>query len=187
VKVEGQLMDYLASRADVFLQPCSPSLEYPRSDLPKNIRFIGAHLRKEIEPEMALPEWWGELLAAKEEGRKVVFATQGTFQLDYDMLLKPTIQALAGRDDVFVIGVLGQRGATLEGVVLPENARLVDFLLYDAVLPYVDVFVSNAGYGGFLHGVMHGVPMVLGGSGRKLSGIWTGIPSTANNHYRRQS
>ncbi|KAL2802748.1 glycosyltransferase family 1 protein [Aspergillus granulosus] len=180
VKFEGALMHYICVGSDLLLQPCSPSLEYPRSDLPKNIRFIGAHPRKEIEPGTPLPEWWDELLAAKKEGKKAVFVTQGTFQLDYNMLLKPTIQALSSRDDCFVIGVLGVKGATLDEFTLPNNTRIVDFLPYDAVLPYVDAFVSNAGYGGFQHAVMHGVPMVLGGSGQDKSevcarGEWAGI------------
>lgn len=163
------IIDYLVNCADVFLQPCSPSLEYPRSDLPKNVRFMGAYPPKKIESETTeLPEWWDELLAAKKEGKKVVFVTQGTFQLDFNMLLKPTFKALADREDVFIIGVLGQRDATLDGVKLPANTRVVDYLLYDAVLLYADVFVSNAGYGGFLYSVMHGVPMVLAGCGRKF-------------------
>ncbi|KAL3456533.1 glycosyltransferase family 1 protein [Aspergillus heterothallicus] len=178
----GALMDSVITNADVYLQSCSQSLEHPRSDLPANIRFVGAHPRKEITHDIALPAWWGEMLAAKKEGKKVVFVTQGTFQVDYGMLVKPTIEALAGRQggDCFVIAALGVRGATLEGFTLPENARVVDYLLYDAVLPHVDVFVSNAGYGGFLHGVMHGVPMVLGGMGQDKAevcarGQWAGI------------
>jgi UDP:flavonoid glycosyltransferase YjiC (YdhE family) len=136
--------------------------------MPKNVRFIGAHPRKEIGADgIVLPEWWGDLLAARDQGKKVVFVSQGTFQLDYNMLLRPTIQAISDRDDCFVIGVLGVKGATLDGVSIPANTQVVDFLPYDAVLPYVDVFVSNAGYGGFLHGVMNGVPMVLAGSGRE--------------------
>lgn len=167
-KVEGPIMDFLFTIENVVLQPCSPSLEYPRSDLPKNIRFIGAPPREEINPETTqLPEWWDELLAAKKEGKRVVFVSQGTFLLDYNMLLKPTTEALADREDVFVVGVLGQQGATLDGVDLPSNTRIADYLLYDVILPYADVFVSNAGYGGFLHSVMHGVPMVLAGRGRK--------------------
>ncbi|KAJ0415219.1 UDP-Glycosyltransferase/glycogen phosphorylase [Aspergillus carlsbadensis] len=180
VTVDKPFFDFLATGADLMLQPCSPSLEYPRSDLASNIRFIGAHPRKELLPETFLPEWWGQLLDAKQDGKKVVFVSQGTFQVDYDMLLKPSIQALATRDDYFVIGVLGVKGATLDGVTIPANTRVVDFLSYDAVLPYVDVFVSNAGYGGFLHGVMNGVPMVLAGSGQDKSevcarGEWAGI------------
>ncbi|KAL2848941.1 UDP-Glycosyltransferase/glycogen phosphorylase [Aspergillus pseudodeflectus] len=167
VRVDEPFFDFLATGADLMLQPCSPSLEYPRSDMPNNIRFIGAHPRKEIGLDTVLPEWWGDLLAAKKEGRKVVFVSQGTFQLDYSMLLKPTIEALGEMDDCFVIGVLGVKGATLDEVTIPANTRVVDFLPYDAVLPHVDLFVSNAGYGGFLHGVMNGVPMVLAGSGRE--------------------
>lgn len=171
-KIEGPIMDFFFTIENAVLQPCSPSLEYPRSDLPKNIRFIGAPPRKEIDPETTqFPEWWDELLTAKKDGKKVVFVTQGTFVLDFNMLLKPTIEALADREDVFVVGVLGKRGATLDGFGLPGNTRIVDYLLYDAVLPYADVFVSNAGYGGFLHSVMHGVPMVLAGRGRKFSPI----------------
>ncbi|KAL3494391.1 UDP-Glycosyltransferase/glycogen phosphorylase [Aspergillus germanicus] len=179
-EMQGPLMDFVAGATDLWLQPCSPSLEYPRSDLAGNVRFIGAHARKEGGADIVLPEWWGDLLAAREEGKNVVFVSQGTFQLDYNMLLKPTIEALADRDDCFVIGVLGVKEAILGGVTIPANTRIVDFLPYDAVLPHADVFVSNAGYGGFLHGVMDGVPMVLAGSGQDKSevctrGEWAGI------------
>ncbi|KAL3441065.1 UDP-Glycosyltransferase/glycogen phosphorylase [Aspergillus insuetus] len=169
--MQGPLMDFVAAATDLWLQPCSPTLEYPRSDLASNIRFIGAHPRQEGGPATVLPEWWGELRAAREEGKKVILISQGTFQLDYNMLLKPTIETLAERDDYFVVGVLGVKGATLDGVTIPANTRVVDFLPYDAVLPHVDVFVSNAGYGGFLHGVMNGIPMVLAGSGQDKSEV----------------
>lgn len=163
-------MVYLVTCAYVFLQPCSPSLEYPRIDLPKNVRFIGAYSPKKIVSETTqLPVWWDELLAAKKQGKKIVFVTQETFQLDFNMLLKPTIEALADREDVFVVGVLGQRGTTIDGFQLPASTRVVDYLLYDAVLLNVDVLVSNAGYTGFLHSVLHGVPMVLADRGRKFS------------------
>lgn len=170
------LADFWATGAGLLLQPCSPSLEYPRSDLPPNIRFIGAmppgtsSEGKGPSSATPLPAWWGELVAAKQTAvpKKVVFVTQGTFLLDHSMLLIPTIQALADDERYMVIGVLGKKGATLDdGVVeIPKNATVVDYLSYDAILPYADVFVTNGGFGGFLHGVMHGVPMVIAGTGR---------------------
>jgi UDP:flavonoid glycosyltransferase YjiC (YdhE family) len=45
------------------------------------------------------------------------------------------------------------------------NTGVVDLLPYDAVLPQVDVLVSNAVYGGFLYGVINSVPKVLARSG----------------------
>ncbi|CBF87105.1 hypothetical protein AN2563.2 [Aspergillus nidulans FGSC A4] len=100
--------------------------------------------------------------------------------IDYTELLIPTLKALAGRDDCMVIGALGIRGAKLEGVEITINAKIVDFLLYDAVLKYADVFVSNAGYGGLMHSVMNGVLMVLAGTGQDkaevaMRGEWAGI------------
>ncbi|KAL4993137.1 UDP-Glycosyltransferase/glycogen phosphorylase [Aspergillus recurvatus] len=166
-KIECEFRDFLVKGTDLLLQPCSPSLEYVRSDMPSNIRFVGAHPRGEVRSDLEMPSWWAEMLAAREEGKKVVFVTQGTFQVDYEMLLKPTMEALREKEDCFVVGVLGVKAATLDGIAdLPGNARVADYLPYDAVLPFADVFVSNAGYGGFLHGVMHGVPMVLAGSGQ---------------------
>jgi UDP:flavonoid glycosyltransferase YjiC (YdhE family) len=47
------------------------------------------------------------------------------------------------------------------------NTGVVDLLPYDAVLPHVDVLVSNAVYGGFLYGVINSVPKVLARSSRE--------------------
>ncbi|KAL4984950.1 UDP-Glycosyltransferase/glycogen phosphorylase [Aspergillus falconensis] len=181
-KAPCHLLDLWATGADLTVQPCSPSLEYPRSDLSPKVRFIGGTPRAEVDPQLVLPEWWGELLEAKkgDSSRKIVFVSQGTVMVDYNMLLLPTIEALADREDCMVIGVLGQRGAKLEGVMLPANAKVVDYLLYAAILPYVDVFINNGGYGGFMQGIMHGVPMVLAGveldkAEVSMRGEWAGI------------
>ncbi len=67
--------------------------------------------------------------------------------------------------NALVIATLGARGAALDPAFpVPANTLVADYLPYDALLPYADVFVSNAGYGGFMQGVMNGVPMVLAGT-----------------------
>jgi UDP:flavonoid glycosyltransferase YjiC (YdhE family) len=168
-KFTETLFDHWMTSYDILLQPCSPSLEYPRSDLSPVIKFIGGTPPKEIDPAMPLPAWWDELVTNKQAAspKKVVFVTQGTVALDYNALVTPTIKALADREDVIVIGVLGVKGAKLDGFEVPSNAKVEDYLMYEAVLQYADVFVTNAGYGGFISGVMHGVPMVFAGRGRK--------------------
>lgn len=150
---------------DVMLQACSPSLEYPRSDLPANIKFIGCLPCKTPAPTWQYPEWWSEVVgAAGSQRKRIVGVAQGTVALDYNKLAVPAMQGLAGRDDVLVVVVLGVKGATLpEGTVVPANARVVDVLPYEALLPHLDVWVINSGYGGFTQGVMHGVPMLLAG------------------------
>ncbi|KAJ5091584.1 UDP-Glycosyltransferase/glycogen phosphorylase [Penicillium alfredii] len=181
-KATGSLFDLWTTAGDITLQPCSPSLEYPRSDLPSTIRFIGGTPPNKVSLSTSLPAWWGELEINKQasDPKKVVFITQGTVAIDYDMLLIPAIQALADRDDVFVIAVLGAKGAKLDGFEVPVNAKVVDYLSYDAVLTYADAFVTNGGYGSFMHGVMHGVPMVMAGTTQdkaevSMRGEWAGI------------
>jgi UDP:flavonoid glycosyltransferase YjiC (YdhE family) len=99
------------------------------------------------------------------------------------------MEAFADRGaDVLVIAILGWAGATLAlsdavatptgtdgaagpaGAVAgpklpPDNARVADFLSYDAVLAHADAWVHNAGFGAVNHGIAHGVPMVVAGEG----------------------
>lgn len=173
-KITGTMFDKWSTAYDVTVVPCSPSLEYPRSDFPSCIRFIGGTPPKKVDPSMPLPEWWGELETNKQAAnpKKVVFVTQGTFSINYNSLLIPTIKTLGDREDLIIVATLGVKGSKLDGVEVPSNTKVVDYLLYEAMLPYTDVFVTNAGYSGFISGVMHGVPMLLAGTGRKFSSVF---------------
>ncbi|KAF4964266.1 hypothetical protein FSARC_7821 [Fusarium sarcochroum] len=146
---------------DVTLQMCPPSLEYPVSDLHPKVKFVGALGPKPAQDGTALPEFWNEVTRGD---KKVVVVTQGTVNEDFNQLIIPTFEALADRDDLLVVAILGTKGAKIEeSVKIPSNARVVDYLRYDTILAFASVFVTNAGYGGFIHGVVNGVPMVLGG------------------------
>ena len=154
---------------DVCFQMCSPSMEYPLSDMPPKLRFAGClPPRVSGDSGQALPSWWDDVLengvAENNNKKKIVFVSQGTAHVDYNQLILPTMEAFRDRDDVFVIVTLGIRGATLEdGFSVPSNARWTDCLAYDRVLPYADVFVCNAGYGSTSHAVTNGTPVVLAG------------------------
>ncbi|EFX06328.1 udp-glucuronosyl udp-glucosyltransferase [Grosmannia clavigera kw1407] len=149
--------------SDVSLQMCPASLEYVRSDLPAHIRYVGSLLPDPVSPGFVRPAWWPEVDVGA--AKKVVVVTQGTIATSYSDLLIPTMAALADRDDLLVVAILGVRGAALSAdVAVPANARVVDYLPYEAILPRAAAFVLNAGYGGLIHGVVHGVPMVLAGS-----------------------
>jgi len=173
---------------DVVLLACSPSLEYPRSDLPRTIKYIGGMPLKAYGSNFEVPEWWGELRANATlpldtpERKKVVFLSQGTVNIDnYGELVIPTAKAFAAQQDIVVVATLGKRGEVLpDGTDLPENTRIVDYVPYDAILPLADVFVFNGGYGGFMHGVMNGTPMVFAGTAADKGEVaaraeWAGI------------
>lgn len=144
--------------ADRFLQLCPPSLEFPRDRLPSNFRFAGSTPKHRAQ--FTPPSWWGDVLSAK----RVVMVTQGTFAVSYKYLIVPTLEALKDEPDTLTVAVLGRRGAKLpDDVVVPENARVIDYFSYDALLPHVDALVYNGGYGGLQHSLGHSVPVIIAG------------------------
>ncbi|KAK3386858.1 glycosyltransferase family 1 protein [Podospora didyma] len=169
----GWMWDTLMEVGDVTVLPTTFSTDYPRPIDKKKVRFIGGLPLKPMSPDFVYPKWWPEITsnaalpASSPDKKKVVLVAQGTAQHDYTELILPTISALSSRDDIIVVATLGKRGATLDdelSATLPANAKAIDYLPYDALLPYTDVFVSNGGYGGFMHGIMNGTPMVLAGT-----------------------
>jgi UDP:flavonoid glycosyltransferase YjiC (YdhE family) len=169
--VTGSFFDMLVGLGDVTVLATSPSLEYPLPVPNPKLRFIGGLPLKPISPTFVYPDWWSTITANaalpadSPDKKKLVFVTQGTVHRDYTEIIIPTINALADRTDVIVVVTLGSRGAELPSTVtIPSNTIVVDYFPYDAILPYADVFVSNAGYGGFMQGVMNGVPMVMSGT-----------------------
>ncbi|MBC8163693.1 MAG: glycosyl transferase [Roseiflexaceae bacterium] len=142
----------------LYLQASTPSFEYPRSDLPEQVHFIGP-LLPETPPDFAPPAWWGDLDA----GKPVVLVNQGTIATELNDLIVPTLQALAGMD-VLVIATTGGAPAESLGVEVPANARVVPFVPFAALLPRVDVMLTNGGYGGVQFALAHGVPLIVAGT-----------------------
>jgi MGT family glycosyltransferase len=145
--------------ADRFIVPTVPSFEYPRSDLPANVRFVGA-----VHPQPSRgyepPRWWNEL----EGDRPVVHVTQGTVDNDdLGRLIEPTIEALAGGDAMVVV-TTGGRDVGEIGVPMPPNVYAAEYIPHDVLLPKVDVMITNGGYGAVQRAVSTGVPLVVAGS-----------------------
>ncbi|SMG25985.1 nucleotide disphospho-sugar-binding domain-containing protein [Agreia pratensis] len=145
----------ISSAFDRFLQLGPATLEYPRSDLSPNVRFIGA---LPTEDAAALPEWWNEL----DGSRAVVYVSQGVIDnQNFDRLIRPTIAALA-KDDVLVVVSTGGRAAERLGAVA-SNVRVAETLPYDRLLNLVDVVVTNGEYGEVQAVLAAGVPLVVAG------------------------
>lgn len=159
--------------ADHIAQFTVADFEYPRSDLPRTVHFVGPVSqggktaskgtggtgRAEGAPEAGLSDWWDDLDA----GRPVVHVTQGTVaNRDFDDLVRPTIEGLAQDDVLVVVSTGGQPVDALSGP-LPGNVRVASYLPYDELLPKTDVLVTNGGYGGVQFALRHGVPLVVAG------------------------
>lgn len=153
--IAGPLFDW-PRRTDAIAQFTVPEFEYPRSDAPDTLHFVGPiSASGSIAPR---PAWWGDLDGSK----PVVHVTQGTMaNKDFGQLIGPTLEALAREDVLVVVATGGRPLDTLPA--LPANARSAEFLPYDELLPKTDVFVTNGGYGGVQYALRHGVPIIATG------------------------
>ncbi len=157
-EIDVPLMDW-PRLADRLLQFTVPEFEYPRSDLPPTVEYVGP-----VPPETAdgfePPPWWDAALRAE----KVVHVTQGTLDnANLDQLIGPTLRALADTEGVAVIATTGRCGGQRLPTRIPSNAYVAEWIPYSSLLPHVDVMVTNGGYGGVQHALRYGIPVVVAG------------------------
>lgn len=168
----GPLLDW-ARHADAIAQFTVPAFEYPRSDAPASLHFVGPISAS--GSSSPTPEWWDDL----DGSRPVVHVTQGTIaNKDFNQLVVPTLRALADEDVLVVVSTGGRPLSALPS--LPKNARAAEYLNYDLLLPKTRVFVTNAGYGGVQYALRYGVPIVASGGqedkpevGARI--VWAGV------------
>jgi MGT family glycosyltransferase len=166
---------------DIFLQFTAEAFEFPRSDMPDNIRFVGPMLPKN-SVEFKEPAWWNEL----DGSRPVVLVTQGTLaNHDLNEVFQPALTGLAD-EDVLVIVAAGRTDT--ETLRVPENARIASFIPFDRLLPKVDVMVTNGGYGAVNHAFSLGIPIVVAGETEDKDRVaarigWTGAGINLKTRY----
>lgn len=145
--------------ADRVIAPTVPEFDYPRRDLPTNVRYVGA-VHPMPTQKFRRPVWWPKL----DGDRPVVHVTQGTVDNeDLSRLLRPTIEALAAQNVMVVASTGGQPVSNLD-FALPPNAYAAEHIPHDLLLPKVDVMVTNGGYGAVQRALSTGVPLVVAGS-----------------------
>jgi MGT family glycosyltransferase len=152
------LFDSMITLPDLYLQLTAKAFEYPRSELPESVRFVGP-LLPPPSADFRPPLWWDDV----DKAGSIVLVTQGTVANDdLGRLVGPTLTALAN-EDLMVIASTG--GPPIESirVALPPNAKAATFLPFDRLLPKVSVMVTNGGYGAVTHALSLGVPLVVAG------------------------
>lgn len=153
------LFDLLIREAPLYLQIGTPSFEYKRSDLGKNIRYIGALMAHSAKKQQATP-WFDERL---KKYKKVMLLTQGTVEKDINKLIIPTLEAFKGTDVLVVTTTASNQTAALRAKYPYDNIIVEDYIPFDEIMPYASVYVTNGGYGGTLLSIKYKLPMVAAG------------------------
>lgn len=152
------LFDLGISKATYYLQSGTPGFEYKRSDIGDNVRFIGSLLP--YSSNQNKEQWFDERL---NQYKRVVLVTQGTVEKNINKLLIPTLEAFKNSDTLVVVTTGGSQTTELRAKYSQNNIIIEDFIPFDDIMPYADVYVTNGGYGGVMLAIENRVPMVTAG------------------------
>ena len=154
---------YQAPYADRLLQWCIPEADYQRSDEPSQVRWIGAPRATGFNlksRDLSLPSWWDEAVS---DSKPIVVISPSSVSTDAEELVIPSLRALGELDCLIICTLVCLDPSSLEGMTLPPNVKVADFLPFDRLLPYTDVLICNGGWGTVQKALVYGVPMVLAG------------------------
>lgn len=155
---KANIFDILIQKSTVVLQSGTPGFEYTRSDMSPHIHFAGPLLP--YSERRSAKRWYSDKLKRYD---KVILLTQGTVEKDVEKLIVPTLEAYKNTDRLVIVTTGGSQTDALRERYPQENIIIEDFIPFDDVMPYADVYVSNGGYGGVLLSIQHQLPMVVGG------------------------
>lgn len=160
IKFERALFfDLLIKQSDFCLQIGIPEFEYYRSDLGANVKFIGALLPYQ-DNSKNYRTWSDERL---KQYSKIVLLTQGTVEKDSRKLIEPALEAFKDTDVLVIVTTAGSNTQALREKYQANNIIIEDFIPFNDVMPYANVYVTNGGYGGTLLSLSHKLPMVAAG------------------------
>jgi len=143
-------------RSAMVMQPTVPQFEYALPDLPQHVYFIGP-IKLNIDSNFSPPEWWPKIISGE---NKVILINQGTIARNIDNLIKPAIEALQD-EDVYVIAVPLNDGQLSS---IPANAFTSNFIPFANLFPYIDLMITNGGYGGVQSALSYGIPLIIAGT-----------------------
>jgi MGT family glycosyltransferase len=158
--IKGSPFDVPAQSSRYFFQSGVPGFEYPRSDLPGNVKFVGPVLpyKKGTVQPFELEE--------KVRGyRSLIVVSQGTVDnTDAEKLFVPALEALKGGSHLVVATTGGKNTDELRRRFPETNVVIEDFVDFDLLFEHADLFICNGGYGSILMALRKGVPVLSAGS-----------------------
>lgn len=155
----GSFWNISADHSTLFFQSGIPEFEYFRSDLNPKVKFTGALLpfKKVSDYSFKYPE-------KLKQYDKVILISQGTIDnKDQNKLIIPALEALKDKNYLLLVATGNINTDELRKKYNLPNIIIEDFIDFDFILDYTDLYITNGGYGGVMLSLSKGVPILTAG------------------------
>jgi UDP:flavonoid glycosyltransferase YjiC (YdhE family) len=154
----GNVFDVVYRSATLVLQSGTANFEYKRSDLGENIRFIGPLLPYSTQKKQPY-----KLDHKYANYKSRILVTQGTVEKNPEKIIVPVLEAFRNTNHLVIATTGGSNTKELRERYPDENFIIEDFIPFNDIMPYCDVYVTNGGYGGVMLGIENNLPLVVAG------------------------
>jgi UDP:flavonoid glycosyltransferase YjiC (YdhE family) len=145
--------------ATYYFQSGVPGFDYPREDLPSNVKFVGPLFP--YKKSAVLPV---ELEEKLQGYRSVIIVSQGTVDnADAEKLFVPALEALKGSEHLVIATTGGKNTEELRRRYPQANVVIEDFVDFALLFEHANLFICNGGYGSILLALSKGVPVLSAG------------------------
>jgi UDP:flavonoid glycosyltransferase YjiC (YdhE family) len=156
----GDFLELTRRCATYYFQSGVPGFDYPRRNLPENVKFVGPLL-----PNRKTAVLSTQLKNKLREYRSVIVVSQGTVDnADAEKLFVPVLEALKGASHLVIATTGGRNTEELRKRFSEANVVIEDFVDFDLLFDHADLFICNGGYGSVLLALSHGVPILSAGT-----------------------
>lgn len=154
------IFDIPALRSDILLQSGAPGFDYARTDMPRNLKFVGPLHGYRNTSQKELNYAWKDKLS---KYKKKILISQGTFEPNHSKLIIPALEGLMNDDYLLIVATGYHHTRELRDKYQRDNIIIEDFIDFDLIMPLSDIYITNGGYGGTLLAIDHALPMVAAG------------------------
>lgn len=156
---EGSFWNIPADYSTLFFQSGIPEFEFYRSDLNPKVRFTGALL-----PYKKISDHNFKSAEKLKQYEKVILISQGTIDnKDQNKLIIPALEALKDKNYLLLVATGNINTDELRKKYNLPNIIIEDFIDFDYILDYTDLYITNGGYGGVMLSLSKGVPILAAG------------------------
>ncbi len=156
---DHNIFDISPLNSTVFLQNGIPEMDYPRNFTPETIKYVGA-LETWSDEQRKEDKNWEEVINLS---KKTILVSQGTVEKNNKKLIIPTLEAFKDSDYNILVATGCNETVNLKRLYPQQHIHIKDFIRYDSVMPLVDIFITNGGYGSCMISLKNGVPMITAG------------------------